>query len=520
MPAFDSDHCLYCSKVTGTDICQLPYSIVKQLRLLDESVDSIMTMTKLHCDYTDMALKNNLSFTTWKSSFPDDSHSMIDVYNAIDYFKSISSEHQSRTRSRTYSSAETQTNESFVIHANEGTVLISPFQGDEAQQDIVHDDFQPTPEVHSSNESIDSEAPTSKLMELAKDINDLVLSTEEHKDQNSVKSTNSENLELVNDSTNVTSEINDLSNDKIRISRSQFAHLINDLMIAIESTQTLTLRGKEYLLTSKLIESLQTEQKARNYHRDDYKPVINPVLDHQIAIARKIQSTHTHVDTSNWYSGTRAKCAKFCLLNFPPLMLSSEISEPTTICSTFLKYVTSVLSRTILHPDDIKDITSELKNRLSERGKPTTYTWVTNQIKIHKIQPQKVEPTQNTNVQKIWLKYDQSSHSCPVLKKEIHSYFKSHLDKLIASAITNNDLNELNPPDGFDNTEFLTLLIKEFISHNKGWTNPNSLTKPEQLTKMNQYLDVVIPEDQQKLIFKVMIKVIKDFRSLIKPLPT
>jgi len=521
MPKFDPDNCRYCFKETGQKICQMPYSIVKQLLLLDESIDSIMKMTKLHSDYTDKALQNNLSFETWKQSFPEGSQTMAEIVNSIDYFKSIGSPPASGAPSRRYSSIETQTDHEFVLNEDEQAVLISPKRESEAQTDIapiIEDDVQrtesPSPLINQDDkESVTTVNATDMTRSSTDQGSDKkgqwTLASKVVKQQASTKATDVK-PETAKKATSTVK----------KLPRKQLQHLIDDLMIVADSTQGLSSKGKQSTYLSKVFESILVEQKSRAYFKDGYSPTITSSLDHPIAISRKIQTHHSFEDMSKWQAGQHATCSRLCLLNFPPMMSTSPNLEKDLIIPVFLSYFRSVLTRDTLHQDDVNDVTIEIKERLSRQGKHTTYSWVKNQIMIQGIKPQLAQTPTTAKVQTSWLFHVDGTHECPPLNERITPFIEKNLNGIIASSLSPELQDRINPPEGFTVNELIRHLVTEFISHNKGWTNPNSFSDTKHLSKMELYLDTVFPEDQIEPIFLAMAKVIHDFRTVTKPLPT
>jgi hypothetical protein len=498
----------------------MPYAIVKEMCQLDESTDSIMKWTTFHCNYSNVALKNNLSFEIWKQRFPDGSQTLNDILNTIEYHKSISSNYHSRATSRQYTSVEVQTDDKFVLRPNEGATLISSSSDEEAQTDIVHNvKDTPADEFPNDHEST-KDTSVSTNLESIPNVEETPSTKEEVSDSNEVKRIIDLFTKSKTSSTNVTSEPAKSKAFKPRMSSTQLQHLINDLMIAIDSTQALSNKGRDNLALIKVLNSLQREQKTRLFLKNEYKPPLTQSLDSQVAIARKIQTTHDVVDVNNWQSGELSTCSPLCLLNFPPMMLTSDSIGDDVTCSIFLKYFTSVLNKDNLNEDDLHSVILELKDRLFKQGKPTTYTWAKNQIKIQSIKPQPFDLSKPERIQTAWLLSNHTNHECPELDAKTQSYIDSHLDALIAKALKDVSLNSLNPPTGFGAHELFSVLVTEFISHTNAWNNPNSFASSKQLLKMENYLDVAFPQDQIDLIFTIMTKIINDFRSLTKLSPT
>jgi len=302
-------------------------------------------------------------------------------------------------------------------------------------------------------------------------------------------------------------------------------HIVSDLLLAAIVSHNLHKKKRSDFRINRLFEAIVTELTYRSDLGKKYRFSSLTDLDHQISLAKEIQCNHSFEQLFEWTEGNMTNGHAFCLLDFPPLNVNSSNAEDSKIADVLIQYIKSILHSNSIRNEQQKSIFNKLKADLITRGYQTTYNWVHLRMKTVRAYTtqrtssqiiRKEAPDYNTSRMVKWIEQQAPEHKCPAIDERVLKLLDSNL-----SRITLNNINQFKSrlptlPQGISQFEFFFLLTKEFIKHNKGWMNTNSLTDTSHLRKMERYVRVRFPDSEALQITTILKSILSEFRDISK----
>jgi hypothetical protein len=304
-------------------------------------------------------------------------------------------------------------------------------------------------------------------------------------------------------------------------------HVVSDLLLASIMAHNLHQKKRTDFRVDRLYDSMIAELTYRSDFGPKYKFSGLTDLDHQIALAKELQCNHSYEDIFNWTDGLTNSCQPFCLLNFPPLNINSSTAETDKMADVFLKYVKSVITTSSLRTSQKTKVIDKLKADLISRGYHTTYNWVRLRMKTTQsfqtertstLLKKEVKPDYHASRMHKWIETQSSEHKCPPIDERIVDLISNNLSKLVLSNIQAFKDRLPNLPKGIAHFEYFYHLTEEFIKHNKGWMNSNSLTDTSHLKKIERYTRIRFPDTEALSTITILKAILADFRIISKPI--
>jgi len=320
--------------------------------------------------------------------------------------------------------------------------------------------------------------------------------------------------------------VNKEENQAPLISEFSENHLVSDLLLALIMAHNLHQKKRSDFRINRLYESMITELTYRSELGRKYKFSSLTDLDHQISLAKEIQCNHSFDQIFEWSEGSTTNCHPFCLLNFPPLNVNSSTAENDKMTDVFIQYFKSIITSNSLRTSQRLKIIDKLKADLISRGYHTTYNWVHLRMKavrafnterLQSNQKKEAKPEFNTSRMVKWIEQQAPEHKCPAIDERILDLLDNHLSRLVLINIKRFESRLPQLPIGISQFEYFYHLTCEFIKHNKGWTNTNSLTDTGHLKKMERYTRVHFPDTEALQTLTVLKAILSDFRNISKP---
>jgi len=502
------EKCFYCFDRLGSEVCLLPYGVILKFDPPTRHENMVMEVTVIHENYSLNSLQHNFDVLRWMRSRPSSQE-------LRSYATSMSSQCAASAPYATHSA--TQTDEDLPKHD------LACVSTDEAhQREATSDSDSSLEKVANVCSTVDTQSVNEDTTSRQLLLSDLFKDT-----QRSIGMTDLAFPEQRS------CQANHISQTQTRLSQSahQFTeldqqsedHVVSDLVRAMITVYNLHAKQRTSITMSALIESISTELDRRSSYGNKYKVQSLTSLDHNIALAREIQDQHSYQDLFRWLEYQSISQTEYCLLNSPNLSPVTDDDQQITMARGLTEYIKSILASTSIPPLQGRRIVDKVKADLIARGYPTTYQWIVQRLKTI-AEPRSVrshsisKSSTQSELPEAWIKKQRPDHACPAIQEDIQNAIDTKLLRVVIDQIRSRGARLPILPEKIQQVEFFYLLASEFIKHNKGWMNSNSLTEVKHLQKIERYVNVRFPDKEALPILHTLRKIIDDFRSHTKEL--
>jgi hypothetical protein len=468
--SFKNGTCSFCKRKFSSDLCLLPYSLIKSATISAKNDEMIEDVTMIHTTYGDSALNNNLlitaqNFENLKGYQTDDDRFTESSHN--------------KTSTSIVSSVPYAKNTNKFLNdksTDDGTQSTKSFDSPVQSKGKVRKDMNFTGlKLTNSNDT------SSKMDNSSNNFDDLPTPKANSEWTKVTKQNNNENhKESINKKSKTQVPERVASKQKIKRQDDKYEHIITDLCIAFGAASQLERNDRTYTTVDHLFNSIEFEMDLISRYSKHYKATTNTTLDHTNCIAKEIAGTHTTAHLLDWKINVHKQHPLGCMLSYSNLTYENKTRDSDKLHTTLLQYIRSVQQSKIINVEDKQHVFDEVRNILETRDMPSAYPWCQSKISstgitkkaIAKKRPQSVSDTNSSVL------------AFPILDNFTSNIVRTIVPQEVKAELLRHKDEDLYHDKSVTLEKFYTTLTREFIARNVGWKNTSSFQTKAHISKL------------------------------------